>query len=64
MTVILADDQFNEYYNMTATRTGVVAVIPWASTAVAQIWFGGALASWLGRLWALRTAISIMIVGV
>jgi hypothetical protein len=32
MTVILADKQFIEYYNVDATRSGVIATIPWAST--------------------------------
>lgn len=38
MTVILADDQFNEYYNMNAKRQGLVAIIPWAATALSQVW--------------------------
>lgn len=64
MTVILADKQFNEYYNMTPNRQGVVAVIPWAATGVAQLYVGGTLASRLGRLWALRLSIAIMCTGV
>ena len=32
MTVILADKQFKDYYNVDATRSGVIATIPWAST--------------------------------
>ncbi|KAF7185981.1 Quinate permease [Pseudocercospora fuligena] len=64
MTVILADPQFTEYYNMTADRQGVVAVIPWATTGLAQIFLGGTLASWLGRLWALRLSILFMCLGV
>ncbi|KAI6840468.1 hypothetical protein KC342_g2875 [Hortaea werneckii] len=64
MTVILADDQFNDYYNMNANRQGLVAIIPWAATALSQVWFGGWIASMLGRLWALRISISIMIAGV
>jgi hypothetical protein len=31
---------------------------------LAQLWLGGSLAGWLGRLWALRISICIMIVGV
>lgn len=31
---------------------------------LAQIWLGGSLAGWLGRLWALRISICIMIIGV
>lgn len=38
MTVILADDQFNDYYNMNANRQGLVAIIPWAATALSQVW--------------------------
>ncbi|KXT05799.1 hypothetical protein AC578_1109 [Pseudocercospora eumusae] len=64
MTVILADPQFTGYYNMTADRQGVVAVIPWATTGLAQIFLGGTLASWLGRLWALRLSILFMCFGV
>jgi len=32
MTVILADKEFNTYYAVDATRRGVIATIPWAST--------------------------------
>lgn len=32
MTVILADKQFKDYYDVDATRSGVIATIPWAST--------------------------------
>ena len=64
MTVILADKQFNEYYHMTPTRQGVVAVIPWASTGLAQLYVGGTLASYVGRLWALRLSIVLMCIGV
>lgn len=31
---------------------------------LAQLWLGGSLAGWLGRLWALRISICIMIIGV
>ena len=54
MTVILADKQFIQYYNVDANKSGVIATIPWASTGLAQLFVGGTLASWLGRLWALR----------
>ncbi|KAJ5805617.1 uncharacterized protein N7503_003219 [Penicillium pulvis] len=64
MTVILADDQFISYYGINDAKSGLVAVIPWVMTAVAQIFFGGILASWRGRLWALRIAICIVIIGV
>ncbi|KAJ5936967.1 hypothetical protein N7466_003417 [Penicillium verhagenii] len=64
MTVILADDQFISYYGINAAKSGLVATIPWAMTAVAQIYLGGTLAAWLGRLWALRISICIMIIGV
>ncbi|KAJ5138071.1 hypothetical protein N7526_004304 [Penicillium atrosanguineum] len=64
MTVILADKQFITYYGINATRSGLVATIPWAMTGVAQLWLGGSLAGWLGRLWALRISICIMIIGV
>lgn len=30
----------------------------------AQLCIGGPLASWVGRLWALRISISVMIIGV
>jgi hypothetical protein len=32
MTVILADKQFQSYYNVDSTRSGVIATIPWATT--------------------------------
>jgi hypothetical protein len=32
MTVILADKQFIEYYNIDDNRSGLVATIPWAMT--------------------------------
>ncbi|KAF2718835.1 MFS sugar transporter-like protein [Polychaeton citri CBS 116435] len=64
MTVILADKQFQQYYQLDSDRSGTIAVIPWASTALAQLWAGGTLASMVGRLWALRISISVMIVGV
>lgn len=32
MTVILADDQFNEYYNVNEERRGTIATVPWATT--------------------------------
>ena len=34
MTVILADKQFIKYYGVGATRSGVIATIPWASTGM------------------------------
>ena len=64
MTVILADKEFIKYYNITANRSGIVATIPWATTGFAQLCLGGTLANLLGRLWALRVAICIMIIGV
>ncbi|KAK4626202.1 Quinate permease [Fulvia fulva] len=64
MTVILADEQFTEYYNIDAGRQGVVAVIPWATTGLAQLFVGGALASWVGRIWALRISIVFMCLGI
>jgi hypothetical protein len=56
MTVILADEQFIEYYHVDSTRSGVIAVIPWASQGLAQLYVGGTLASLMGRLWLLRCA--------
>ncbi|KEZ45610.1 hypothetical protein SAPIO_CDS1964 [Scedosporium apiospermum] len=57
MTVILADEQFNEYYNVDDVKTGVIATVPWATTgellSLAQLFVGGTLANYLGRLWAL-----------
>lgn len=32
MTVILADKQFINYYNIDANKSGLVATIPWAMT--------------------------------
>jgi len=64
MTVILADAQFIKYYNIDANKTGLIASIPWAATGIAQLFVGGSLASWVGRLWALRISIAIMIIGV
>ena len=54
MTVILADEQFTEYYHMTPNRQGIVSTAPWATTGLAQLFIGGTLASLVGRLWALR----------
>lgn len=64
MTVILADEQFNEYYDMNANKQGIVATAPWATTGVAQLFLGGTLAAWVGRLWALRLSIVLMCIGV
>lgn len=36
MTVILADRQFIDYYDVDSTRSGVIATIPWASTGKCQ----------------------------
>ncbi|KAI9737324.1 MAG: hypothetical protein M1834_009477 [Cirrosporium novae-zelandiae] len=64
MTVILADDQFIDYYNIDSNRSGTVSVIPWATTGLAQLFIGGTLANIVGRLWALRISICVMIIGV
>ncbi|KAK6079560.1 ascus development protein [Seiridium cupressi] len=64
MTVILADKQFVEYYSIDASRTGTIAAAPWATTGLAQLFVGGTLANLVGRLWALRISISVMIIGV
>ncbi|KAK2731465.1 hypothetical protein FQN55_004664 [Onygenales sp. PD_40] len=64
MTVILADKQFIDYYDIDANRSGIVATIPWATTGLAQLAIGGTLANKLGRLWALRVSITVMIIGV
>lgn len=32
MTVILADKQFQDYYQVDANKSGVIATIPWATT--------------------------------
>lgn len=64
MTVILADNQFQGYYNVTPNRSGIIATIPWATTGFAQLCVGGTLAAWVGRLWALRISIATMIIGV
>jgi hypothetical protein len=56
MTTILSDEQFIKYYNVDKTRTGVIAVIPWASQGIAQLYVGGTLAGLIGRLWLLRVA--------
>lgn len=64
MTVILADEQFVEYYSVTDQRSGVIATIPWAATGLAQLFVGGTLAAWVGRLWALRLSILVMVIGV
>lgn len=34
MTVILADKQFVDYYNVDDNRSGIIATIPWASTGM------------------------------
>lgn len=34
MTVILADEQFTDYYNVDANKQGVIATIPWATTGM------------------------------
>lgn len=64
MTVILANKQFISYYNIDPNRTGIIASIPWASTGLAQLFVGGTLADKVGRLWALRIAVMITIIGV
>lgn len=64
MTVILADNQFIEYYNIDPNRTGIIASIPWAATGLAQLFVGGTLADLCGRLWALRIAVMTTIIGV
>lgn len=64
MTVILADKQFTEYYHVDADRTGTIAAVPWATTGLAQLFVGGTLASIVGRLWALRISMVVMILGV
>ncbi|KAJ4152895.1 hypothetical protein LMH87_009415 [Akanthomyces muscarius] len=64
MTVILADKQFVDYYNVDDNRSGIIATIPWASTGLAQLFVGGTLANLVGRLWALRISICVMVIGV
>ncbi|KNG46640.1 MFS sugar transporter-like protein [Stemphylium lycopersici] len=64
MTVILADDQFTEYYHVDADRQGTIAAVPWATTGLAQLFVGGTLAGFVGRLWALRISIVVMMVGI
>lgn len=64
MTVILADEQFVEYYSVDATRTGTIAAVPWATTGLAQLFVGGTLANLVGRLSAIRISSSFMIIGV
>lgn len=64
MTVILADEQFTDYYNIDADMQGTVSVIPWATTGLAQLFLGGTLASLVGRVWALRISICVMCIGV
>ncbi|KAG8629212.1 hypothetical protein KVT40_003077 [Elsinoe batatas] len=64
IVAIIADQQFIDYYKINANRSGIFAIIPWATTALSYLYFGPVLASWLGRLWALRIAILIMFVGV
>lgn len=61
MTVILADKQFIEYYHVDATRTGVIAVIPWATNGLSQLFVGGTLASWIGRLWTIRLSMWVVL---
>ncbi|KAI5840978.1 MFS sugar transporter-like protein [Morchella snyderi] len=64
MSVILADKQFQDYYSVDANRSGIIATIPWATTGFSQLFVAGTLANMVGRLWALRISIVIMIVGV
>lgn len=64
MTVILADDQFVKYYDVDANKTGTIAAVPWATTGLAQLFVGGTLASIVGRLWALRISMVVMMLGV
>ncbi|KAL1627225.1 hypothetical protein SLS56_006464 [Neofusicoccum ribis] len=64
MTVILADKQFTDYYEVDANKQGVIATIPWATTGLAQVFVGGTLANLVGRLWALRISILLMCIGV
>lgn len=65
LTVILAGKQTVQYYNLDANRSGVVATILRATTGVSQLFLGGTLAARaVGRLWALRISVIIMIIGV
>lgn len=64
MTVILADDQFTTYYGVDADSQGTIAAVPWATTGLAQLFVGGTLASFVGRLWALRISIMVMMIGI
>ncbi|KAI5296287.1 hypothetical protein KEM52_004481 [Ascosphaera acerosa] len=64
MTVILADEQFIEYYDVTPGRSGVIATIPWATTGLAQLCIGGTLAALIGRIWTMRISLAVMIIGI
>ncbi|TGO88008.1 hypothetical protein BPOR_0190g00130 [Botrytis porri] len=68
MTVILADPQFTKYYAVNATRQGLLLRFLGRQRVehigFAQLCIGGPLASLVGRLWALRISITVMIIGV
>jgi hypothetical protein len=54
MSVILADDQFKEYYNVGSQRSGIIAIITWPAIGIVQLGLGGHIATVFGRLGAIR----------
>ena len=54
MSVILADDQFKDYYNVDAQRSGIIAIITWPAIGIVQLGLGGYVATVFGRLGAIR----------
>jgi hypothetical protein len=54
MSVILADDQFKEYYSVDSQRSGLIATITWPAIGIAQLGLGGQVATTFGRLGAIR----------
>jgi hypothetical protein len=54
MSVILADDQFIEYYKVDSQRSGIIAIIAWPAIGVVQLGLGGWVATYFGRLGSIR----------
>jgi hypothetical protein len=59
MTVILADDQFKEYYHVDSIRSGVIAVAPWAFIGLSQLFVAGTITRAIGRLWTIRVSMCV-----
>jgi hypothetical protein len=57
MSVVLADEQFKEYYHADSVRIGIIAVMAYPGIAVAQVGAASWLAKNIGRLWTIRLGV-------